>query len=509
MRLAKTHSVALQGTIGTVVDVEAALGGGLPHVVVIGLPDASVGEAKERCKPAVLSSGLQWPSQLVTINLTPANLPKSGTHYELAMAVVVMALGEQVPAPALEKTVLVGEVGLDGRVRPVPGVLPALLAARSAGLERAIVPYEQQREAELVDGLTIWGVTCLRDVVEVLHGRPLLLPPPPIPERVASPVAKDLIDVVGQVEAKWALEVAAAGRHHVYFTGPPGVGKTMLAERLATLLPDLTGDEAVEVSAIHSLLGASLANGLIRRPPYADPHHTVSMAALVGGGAGIARPGAISRAHCGVLFLDEVPEFGSKALESLRQPLESGEVVLGRAQAVTRYPARFQLVLAANPCPCGNARTAGAPCRCTPMAVRRYGERVSGPILDRVDIHQVLRPLPKSLLKLAREGGEASAAVAARVLAARERQSHRLADTPWRTNAEVPGRYLRENLPAPHGVELVEAAVQRGRLSARGVDKVLRLAWTIADLAGADVPSSVHLQAALALRQHDPDRAAA
>lgn len=496
---ASAWSVALLGLDGRLVEIEAAIGGGLPRTVVVGLPDASLSEAKERCKAAVTSSGLAWPAQLVTFNLIPATLPKSGSHYDLGMIAALLSVSGQVPKELLASSLLMGEVGLDGRVREVRGILPGLLAAARAGFERAIVPASQVGEANLVEGLTIWGVATLGELAEVLRGG--CVPQEAPPEKAASePTTLDLADVVGQPEGRWALEVAAAGRHHLLFTGPPGVGKTMLAARLPSLLPELSASEAIEVSAVHSLAGRDLNGGLVTRPPYADPHHSASLVSLVGGGARFIRPGAISLAHRGVLFLDEAPEFGFRALDSLRTPLESGWVTISRAHAEARYPACFQLVLAANPCPCGNAGTPGAECRCAPMAVRRYGERISGPILDRVDIRQRLNPIRRSLLAMSKTSVEPTAVVAERVAEARQRQRHRLADSGWLTNGEVSGGYLRRRLPAPEGAELLDDAVRRGRLSARGVDKVLRVAWTLADLAGRDRIGREQLHLALAMR---------
>ncbi|WP_114561488.1 YifB family Mg chelatase-like AAA ATPase [Desertihabitans aurantiacus] len=500
MSLAQTWSVALLGMDGQMVEVEAAIGGGLPRTVLVGLADTALYEARDRCRAAVSTSGFSWPSQLVTINLTPANLPKAGSHYDLSIVAAVLGAAEVVPRDALRDRVLLGELGLDGRVRRVRGVLPALLAARDAGFERVVVPHHQRAEAGLVEGLTVDSVGSLVELVDCLHGRPVLPPPQAVPDPVEQPATKDVCEVVGQPEAKWALEVAAAGRHHLFLQGPPGVGKTMLAERLPGLLPELTLSEALEVSAIHSLAGHGV-DGLITRPPFADPHHSASLPSVVGGGARMARPGAISLAHRGVLFIDEAPEFPSKVLEGLRTPLESGRVTLGRAEVQASYPARFQLVLAANPCPCGQAATPGAECTCTPMAVRRYAERISGPILDRVDISTTLAPLRRAYLRGGVEPGEPTAVVGARVLEARERQRRRLAGTGWSTNAEVVGHHLRRVLPLPEGVEALDQALQRGRISARGVDKVLRISWTLADLAQASRPARSHLLAALAMRR--------
>jgi magnesium chelatase family protein len=417
----------------------------------------------------------------------------------------VLAAGDVIPRAELVRTVLLGELGLDGRVRPVRGILPAVLAAEQAGFTRVVVPVRQAGEAQLVDGLEVLGVGSLGQLVAVFRGDPV----PDIEpievggeapaDRAAGPL--DLADVVGQVEAKWAVEVAAAGRHHLMFSGPPGVGKTMVAERVPGLLPDLSLAEALEVSAVHSLAGFNLADGLITRPPYSDPHHSASVASIVGGGTRMAKPGAISCAHRGILFLDEAPEFPSRVIDALRTPLESGTVTLGRSEVQARYPACFQLIMAANPCPCGQAATPGAHCSCPPLAVRRYGERISGPIKDRIDISCIFLPMRRAYLKAALQRTESSAVVGQRVREARARQEHRLRGTAWRTNGEVPGPYLRRQLPLPEGLQVVETAVSRGKLSPRGVDKVLRVAWTLADLAARDRPGRDEVAVALAMRR--------
>lgn len=509
MNFARSWAVSLFGLDATMVEVEALLTGGIPRINIVGLPDLALSEARDRLRAAVISSGGSWPMQVVTINLSPASLKKTGSAYDLAIVATVLCADQVVPAAGVENTVFIGELALDGRVRPVRGVLPALVAAQRRGCQRAVVPASQVREARLVEGLSVRGVASVRELIAFLKGEAPPEEPTPVRDAVDLPPDKDLADVAGQLEARWALEVAAAGGHHLLLEGPPGVGKTLLASRLPGILPDLSTAEALEVSAIHSLLGLPLEGGLVRRPPYADPHHSASLVSLVGGGAGTPMPGAISRAHRGVLFLDEAPEFSMRVLEALRTPLESGLINVERARGAAQYPARFQLVLAANPCPCGLAKTVGARCTCTPMAVRRYVERISGPILDRIDMRQTLRPVRKSFLREAGTG-ETSAAVAERVAAARERQAWRLARFGMRTNAEVPGSLLRRDLPLPSGVEILDTAVSRGRLSARGVDKVLRVAWSIADLVGVDQPERDHLQAALAMRNgEDEDGSAA
>ena len=505
MTMASAYSVALIGLDGRIVEIEADIGGGLPATRLVGLPDTALYESRDRCKAAIANSGGRWPDKLVTINLSPASLPKAGAHYDLGIISSVLAAAGDIAAGELKGTVLLGELGLEGAVRPVRGLLPALLAASREGFRRAVVPRRQAGEARLVEDLEIIGVASLAQLIAMFRGEPI----PEAPEsddhdRPRSPVEPrqlDLADVAGQLDAKWALEVAAAGCHHIFFSGPPGVGKTMLAERLPGLLPELGLAEALEVSAIHSLAGVDLEHGLITRPPYSAPHHSASVPSMVGGGARVPKPGAISRAHRGVLFLDEAPEFGVRVLEALRTPLESGTVTIGRADAEARYPARFQLVLAANPCPCGQASTPGGQCSCTPFAIRRYGERLSGPIRDRIDVHQRLLPMKKSFLKAAIGRSEPSSVVAERISEARLRQSHRLAGTGWQTNAEVSGSHLRAGLPLPEGIELLDRAMASGRISPRGVDKIIRLAWSVADLAGRDRPGSDELQVALAMRR--------
>ncbi len=505
MAQACSWSVALIGLEGRIVEVEADIGAGLPRTVLIGLADTALTQARDRCKAAVGNTGHTWPASLLTINLSPATLPKAGSHYDLAIVAAVLAAGEVIPSFELRRTVLLGELGLDGRVRRVRGILPAVLAAASAGFTRVIVPVDQAGEAQLVEGLDVIGVASLGQLVALLRGDPVpdVEPLEVADETPRAPATRqlDLADVVGQVEAKWAVEVAAAGRHHLTFSGPPGVGKTMLAERVPGLLPDLTLAEALEVSAVHSLAGFQLADGLLSRPPYSDPHHSASVASIVGGGARMAKPGAISCAHRGVLFLDEAPEFPARVLDALRTPLESGSITLGRSEVQARYPARFQLIMASNPCPCGQAATPGAHCSCPPLAVRRYGERISGPIRDRIDISCVFLPMRKAYLKAALQRTESSATVAERVAEARARQEHRLRGTEWQTNGEVPGPYLRRKLPLPDGLQVVDTAVDRGTLSPRGVDKVLRVAWTLCDLAGRLRPGPDEVAVALAMRR--------
>jgi len=519
MALATTHAVALLGIDGAVIEIEAHVGAGLPAFSLVGLPDASLSEARDRVRAAVVNSRQPFPQHRLTVGLSPAMLPKAGAHYDLAIAVAVLAAAGVVPRERLDGVVLLGELGLDGRVRSVRGVLPLALAASAAGWQRLIVPAENAAEAALVEGVSVLGVRTLAQCVAALRGDgppdddpPCRLDgggtlPPPMPGETGSREDEvDLADVLGQAEARLAIEVAAAGGHHVFLCGPPGAGKTMLAERLPGLLPDLDLGSALEVSAIHSVAGLLPAGQpLVRRPPFVDPHHTASVAAIVGGGSRVARPGAISLAHRGILFLDEAPEFHPAALDALRQPLESGEVVIARAGFTARYPAAFQLVMAANPCPCGQSGGLGATCTCAPYARARYRQRLSGPIRDRIDITKVVAPVSRAEMLADRTRVESSSQVAGRVFAARARQRERFAGCRWSVNAAIPASQLRSrHAPEPAGLRLVDRAVAAGRLSARGADRVLRLAWTLCDLAGrTDRPTADDCAVGLTLRLGD------
>jgi magnesium chelatase family protein len=496
MGLGRTLAVALVGLDGHLVEVEAYVAAGLPSFTLVGLPDTALVEARDRVRAASANAGCPLPSRRITVNLSPAALPKTGTAFDLAVAVALLAASGQVPAGSVAGRVHLGELGLDGRIRPVRGVLPATVAAVRAGRQRLLVPEANALEAALVPGAQVTAVRHLADVVALHRGEsPVRVEVDAESAVTARPrdgtgctgasggcaaVLPDLADVVGQAEGRHALEVAAAGGHHLLLVGPPGAGKTMLAARLPGLLPDLELDQALEVTAVHSVAGTlDPSAGLIRRPPFEDPHHTTTVAALVGGGSGLPRPGAASRAHRGVLFLDEAAEFSARALEALRQPLENGELVIQRALGIARFPARFQLVLAANPCPCGRSAGKGDHCTCSPLARRRYLNRLSGPLLDRVDLQVQVLAVSRAQMALDVRR-ESTAVVAPRVAAARAAQAGRLAGLPWSCNGEVPGSWLRGRWRLAAGVTRdLDAALDTGRLSIRGYDRILRVARTV------------------------------
>lgn len=515
----RAAAVALTGLDGTTVMVEAAVAQQLPGMAIIGLPDAALAEAKQRVRTASSQAGVPLPDRFVVINLAPASLPKQGSGFDLAIALAALAASRRLPTDRLADTAHVGELGLDGSLRRPDGLLSAVIAARALGFTRVMVPAIAATEARLVPNIEVVAAATLSGAVAwhrgepqpeftaaALNGSGAALTERAAPrntQNIAGSTTPDMADVIGQADAVTAMTVAAAGRHHISLVGPPGSGKTLLANRLPTILPDLSAEESLRASSIASLSSAALSS-LTVRPPFEHPHHTASSAAIIGSGdsRGI-RPGAISRATHGVLFLDEAPEFGRSILDDLREPLESGTITISRARVHTVLPAQVQLVLAANPCPCGNAGTpdAALACTCTPQARVRYLGRLSGPLTDRIDLRLTVRRV-SSVAAAASEPGETSSTLRERVILARARAAARLSETPWRLNSEVPGEWLRgDDMRLPrHATATIDRALQQGAITLRGYDRILRVAWTIADLAGIREPSREHVAEALTMR---------
>jgi magnesium chelatase family protein len=498
MALAEVKGVVMTGFHGTLVGVEVDISAGLPSVGIIGLGDTAVGEARWRLRSAFNSIPAAWPGSRVTIGLSPADLPKRGTGLDVAMAVGLLQACDAVDATMTSGVLFFGELALDGSIRYVHGGIAAAVAARAAGLHTLMTSPESAREAAAIPDVRVIAVQSLRECAEVLRGSPgtsVAFASVLAPESVRG----DFADVRGHAFARYACEVAAAGRHHMLIQGSPGVGKTMLAERLVSVLPRLTPDQAVEVTTMASLAGRlPRGHGLVTEPPFQAPHHSASATALLGTiRRGLGLPGALSLAHHGVLFLDEAAEFPRPALEGLRQPLESGRICIARAGASVDMPADIQLILAANPCPCGYRGNPSKACQCSSVDVRRYAAKLSGPLLDRIDVQlHVLAPTAAQL----KGTGEASGPIGERVLAARERAAHRFHNVPWKVNAAIPSKALRHQfLPDAKAVAMLEQWEQSA-VSLRASDRIARMAWSICDLREGQQPSIEDLGAALSLR---------
>ena len=502
--LAKIFSRAAAGIDAPAVTVEVHLSNGLPALNIVGLPEAAVRESKDRVRSALINSRFDFPARKLTVNLAPADLPKEGGRFDLPIALGVLAASGQLPPEALADLEFLGELSLSGELRPVRGALPAALKTRAAG-RTLLLPLENADEAALVSDVPVLGARHLLDVCAHLAGRQRLLPHASVLAR-RHPQYEDLADVRGQHQAKRAVEVAAAGAHSLLFVGPPGTGKSMLASRLPGILPPMTEDEALETAAVASISDSGFKPENWRKRPYRNPHHTSSAVALVGGGS-FPRPGEISLAHHGVLFLDELPEFDRKVLEVLREPLESGAIVVSRAARQAEFPAAFQLIAAMNPCPCGYLGDASGRCRCSSEQIKRYRARISGPLLDRIDLHvEAPRVAREALRPDTPPDGETSAVVAGRVAVARERQLARSK----KPNARLTTREINKHCkPDAPGQQLLERAMEQLGLSARAYHRILKVARTIADLASSESVASAHVAEAVGYRVLDRQKSIA
>lgn len=544
MHIGNATSIGLIGLKAFTIQLQAFISGNMPNFSIVGLPDTSLSEARERVKSAHFALHCKWPEGRVTVNLSPASMPKSGASYDLAIAASILSAEKYIPLPELENTVILGELNLDGTVLPIQGMLPIALYAKKMKFKRIIIPQENLAEAQLVEGIETIGIHHILDLITQLHGTlreeslKLIEEDPAyqhmqirehnnsndknencttlsMREENVSPLQVDskyeigdMAEVIGQEHTKWALQVAAAGGHHVMMIGPPGSGKTMLASRLPSIMCPLNEQEQLEVASIRSLCGTLPYYGISDIPPFEAPHHTASAASLIGGGTGVAKPGIITRAHCGVLFMDEAPEFSPRVLQTLREPLESGYIAISRSKGTTLYPAKFQLVITANPCPCGYAYGNGERCTCKERERTRYFSRLSGPILDRIDIQMDVPPVERIIMPNLQQNNAQNTSSGTsltsnmmrhNVIVARQIARDRFAKQGWDCNAQASGTWLRK-YTSQQAVGLINQALEKHQLSLRGADRALRLAWTLADLYGHTSPNMTDIAQAISLR---------